>query len=202
MSLQKWLLDRRVNKEQGDIQTLESYKGYNVGDSIYFSDADKKMKTGVFIKVEQKDDSAPTVIFTNSKGKEDSTLGYFLISKDDYEKQLKKEKEKEKQKEANKIVAAKKRKATMLAKKAQKAEDSQIAILSGDVKIPDRITMVFLNKLSRPFSIEKTDSKSYYVAWNTDTKEETSFYFTKTLKLMAEEIVGLGMESFLETYTY
>ena len=44
MSLQKWLLDRRVNKEQGDIQTLESYKGYNVGDSIYFSDADKKMK--------------------------------------------------------------------------------------------------------------------------------------------------------------
>jgi len=64
------------------------------------------------------------------------------------------------------------------------------------------ILSYFLNKLSRPFSIEKTDSKSYYVAWNTDTKEETSFYFTKTLKLMAEEIVGLGMESFLETYTY
>jgi hypothetical protein len=201
MKLQKWLNEERLNTVEAEIKVLDTYKGYVAGDAIYYTDVDTKEDiTGVFIKALQRPDMSVDVVFTNKKGKEDQVLGYFLITKQEHEANLKKAKLKAAEKEENKKKRVEKMKATMAAKKAKIAETSKLDILSGDVEIPNRVTMVFLNKIVNPYTLEKTDTKSYYVAY-TD-KEEIGIYFTKTLKEMATQIVELGVQEFLNTYTY
>jgi len=181
-----------------------TFRNYNSGDIIYYTDQDKPtiVRQGIFVGLEEKPIEHPSlskVYIKNHKDKDDFIFTHDVIDK---EKAIALE-EREKNKEVKKVAAKKKRietlKKTVAKKKASKIKEKSLEFFSVATEIPTRVTMKYIQTVLSPYcKIEKSD----YVKWFNVTTEQGEFCFEwkYTLKDLAEELRNLGYDNFASIY--
>lgn len=174
-------------------EKIISIKGYSVNDKVHYTEGSgdaEKLKTGVIKKIVE----GPVLVkvYIDAATDEDVIFSWQIVPVE-----ILKQKEDEKKVRAKAKAEAKEKRIANLAKaKTAKAEQVRLDFMSGELELPARASIAFINKvIPNGYKIEKQEKAVYNVSYMGDT---VCLHYTAPLGKMILDIRKQGFEKFIK----